>query len=328
MKRRAFVLGGWAATVLAAAGAAAQTARQFRVGFLATSDEATAKPFLETFLAGLAERGYHQGKNLILDFRSARGDLQRLPALAAELVALKPDVMVGLQSAAIAMRAKSTTIPIVLLASADPVAAGLVQSLPRPGTNVTGLTNRFEQVVEKHIELLVEIVPTLSRVAFLHYAPSHPTSAAAYESAVRRAAAGKGLSLFPVTATDEATLRAAFAQIEAQRPGALVLAATAPALQLRHAIIEHTKRLRIPAISALPPMWAEAGGMLNYGANALADYRYAATFVDRILRGGKPAEMPIEQVSRFELVVNLRTAREIGVAVPRSILARADRVIE
>lgn len=327
MKRRVLLQSGavmlaWPAMLLA------QSTKRFRVGFLAVSNEATAKPFVEAFLAGMADRGYRQESNLVLEVRYARGDIHRLPALAGELVALKPDVLAGLGPAAIAMRSKTTTIPIVLLVSTDPVADGLVQSLARPGTNVTGLTNSFEQLIEKHVELLSEIAPKMSRVALLNYGPTSLEGAARFEGVAKRAATAKGLTLVAAIARDEESLRQAFIRLEAERVGGIVVVPTAPALQLRHAIIDHARRLRLPSISGLPPMWAESGGLMNYGANALADYRYAASFVDRILRGAKPAEMPVEQLGRFELVINLKTAREIGVEIPRSILARADRVIE
>jgi putative ABC transport system substrate-binding protein len=326
MKRRILLQSG--AAMLAWPGMLlAQSTKRFRVGLLAVSNEATAKLPVEAFLAGLADRGYRQGSNLVLDVRYADGDLARLPILAGELLALKPDVLAGVAPAAIAMRSKTTTIPIVLLASADPVADGLVQSLARPGTNVTGLSNRFDQLIEKHIELLSEIAPKMSRVALLYYGPTSLEAAARYERLAKRAATAKGLTLVAAIARDEESLRQAFIRLEAERPGGIVVLSTAPAQQLRHVIIGHARRLRLPSITALPG-GAESGWLVSYGADALANYRYAASFVDRILKGAKPAEMPVEQLGRFELVVNLKAAHEIGITIPRSILGRADRVIE
>ena len=317
-----------AAVLLWPAGAFAQGKKRFRLGFLVTSDEATAHPVMEAFMSGLRERGYHPGNNLIIDVRYAAGDVRRLPALAAELVALNPDVLVGAQPAAVALRSKTTTIPIVLLVSNDPVALGLAKSLARPGTNVTGLANRFDQVIEKHVELLREAVPGISRIALLNYGPSNAEGARQFERAAEGAAKSKGITVISAVVNDDAALRQAFVRFEVERAAGLIVVPTPTALQTREAIIGHADRLRLPAVSALPPAWLEAGGLLNYGANALADYRYAATFVDRILKGGNPAEMPIEQPGVFELAVNLKAARRLGIKFPQSIMARADRVIE
>jgi putative tryptophan/tyrosine transport system substrate-binding protein len=306
----------------------AQTKKRFRIGFLATSDEATARPIVEVFVNGLHEKGYQPGKNLDIDFRYADGDIARLPALAGELVALKPDVLVGLQPAAVALRAKTATIPIVLAASNDPVGAGLVKSLARPGTNVTGLANRFDQALEKHIELLSEIVPGLSRIALLNYGPTSADSARAFQVAAEAAGRTRKIAIVDAVVRDEVALNEAFALFAARKAEAVIVVPTAPALQFRRAIIEHAIRHRLPFVSGLPPAWSEAGGLLNYGANSLAEYRYVASIVDRILKGANPADMPIEQPGRFELVVNLKTARDLGIKLPQSIMARADRVIE
>jgi len=306
----------------------AQAKKRYRIGFLATSDETTAKPVVEVFLAGLRERGYQPGGNLIIEFRYARGDISRLPALAEELVALKPDALVGLQPAAVALRGKTTTIPIVLLASNDPVAAGLAHSLARPGTNVTGLANRFDQALEKHVELLAEVVPKLSRIALLNYGPTSADSARTFTIAAEAAGKGRGIAVVNGVVRDDAQLNEAFALFEARKVQALIVVPTSPALQFRRAILDHAMRLRLPTVSGLPPAWSEEGALLNYGANTLADFRYVASIVDRVLKGGNPAEMPIEQPGRFELIVNLKTARQLGIKLPQSIMARAQRVIE
>jgi putative tryptophan/tyrosine transport system substrate-binding protein len=306
----------------------AQVKVRFRVGYLATSDQATTRPVMDVFLAGLREKGYQPGNNLTLDVRYAAGDIQRLPALASELVALKPDVIVGVQPAAEALRKETTTIPIVLLASSDPVAAGLVRSLARPGTNVTGLHNQFDQTVAKHLELLLEIAPGMSRVGLLNYGPSSVESAARFERAAEIAAKAKGVSVVGAVARDSGTLRQAFGAFESGRVEGLIVVPTAPALQESKAIVEHALRLGLPSVSALPPRWTDAGGLLNYGANALADYRYVASIVDRILKGANPAEMPIEQPARFELTVNVKTAQRMGIKIPQSILARAHLVVD
>jgi len=320
-----------AAMLATPGGALAQAAKRFRVGCLWVTNETSVKPLLDAFLAGLRDLGYVAGRNLVLDMRYAAGDYNALPALADELIALKPDVLVGIEAPAVAMRKKTKTIPIVLLGSPDPVAAGLVRSLARPGTNVTGIANRVDQLIAKHIELLTEIVPKMSRVALFNYAPlpNDPVELAVrYEQFAKTASAAKGLALIVVSARDAEGVRQAFVALERERPEGVVIASTGQTFQLRHEIIGHARRLRLPSISALPAAWAEAGGLASYGVDFRESFRYAATYVARILKGATPAELPVEQSSKFEFVINLKTAREIGVTIPPSILLRADRVIE
>ena len=304
-----------------------QARQRVRLGFLVTSDEKTALPQLEAFMAGMRDRGYQAGDNLVVEIRYARGDIRRLSALAEELVALKPDVLIGAEPAVIALRQKTTTIPIVLLVSSDPVASGLAKSLAHPGTNVTGLANQFDVIVAKQVELLLEIAPKISCVALLNYGPGSAESEARFRRFAEAAAKARGLRLVSAVARDEATLRQAFADFESAKAEAMIVVPTPPALQERVSIVEHATRRRLLTVSSLPQQWSQAGGLLNYGANAPADYRYAASFVDRILRGANPAEIPIEQPSRFELSVNLKTARQLGVKIPQPVMLRADRVI-
>ena len=330
--RRRTVLQLAALTLASPARVLAQAPRRFRAGCLWIADEAAAKPFVEALLAGLRDLGYVSGRNLVVDMRYASGDSSRLPALADELIALKPDVLIGIEGSAVAMKAKTATIPIVLTYSADPIGAGLVQSLARPGTNVTGMAYLSDQLVAKHIELLTEIVPKMQRVALLNYAalPNEPIArVTAYsEQVAKTAAAAKGLKLTVASARDAEGVRHAFAQLERARPEGIVVFPTGPTYLLRHEIIGHARRLRLPLISSMPIAWVEDGGLLNYGPNFLETYRYAATFVDRIFKGVKPAELPVQQPTNFEFVVNLKAAREIGIKIPRSVLLRADRVIE
>lgn len=330
MKRRGFLAaGGLVLTVPSAL--IAQTAKRFRVACLWANDPESIVLLEKAFVDGLRERGYVAGRNLILEMRYARGDNRRMPALADEIIALKPHVVVGIESVATVMRTKTTTIPIVLIASPDPVAAGLVRTLGRPGTNITGMAYRFEQLVAKHIEILTEIAPTMARVALINYAapPDDPgaRSAARAEQVAKEAAHSKGLALIVVRVSDARSVRAAFADLERWRPEAIVVTATAATYRLREPITREARRLRLPTITSLSAEWAEAGGLVTYGPDWQKTYRYAASFVDRILKGANPAEMPIEQPN-LELVVNTKTAREIGVAIPHSILVRADRVIE
>ncbi|MGH8676517.1 MAG: ABC transporter substrate-binding protein [Burkholderiales bacterium] len=328
MDRRRFVAGVGGA--LAFPGALrAQALRQFRVGLLAGADEKSATPNKEQFVLGLRDLGYEIGRNLDFDIRYAGGDTGRYAALADELIALKPDVLVSVDSGAIVMRAKTETIPIVLLTSTDPVADGLVRSLARPGTNVTGLADLFEQLVAKHVDLLTEIAPRISHIAFLDFArPPNPLSAERYEAFAKKAAAGKKLKLMIARARDPDSVRQVFATIERDHVQGIVVAGRVETYQLRKEIIGHARRMRLPAISALPPGWSEDGGLLNYGPDFHHSYRYAAKFVDRILKGARPADLPVEQISKYLLVLNLKSAREIGLTIPQTLLLRADRVIE
>jgi putative ABC transport system substrate-binding protein len=321
-----------AALLAAPRGVLAQAQRQFRVGYLSTSDEASTQPFLDAFTEGLRERGLVPGRNIVIEIRYARGDYSRLPAGAEELIALKPDVLVGIEASAHAMRAKTTAIPIVVVASVDPLAGGLVRNLAQPGTNVTGLAYRQDELLIKHVELLTEIVPRMRRIALLNYAAlaGEPTAgiAARYEEHAKTATAAKGLALIITAARDTETVRQAFKQAEKEGAQAVVVASTGSAWQLRHETIAEARRLRLPSITALPAGWAQAGGLVTYGPNFLESFRYAASYVDRILKGAKPAQMPIELPAKFEFVINLHTARELGVKIPPAILLRADRVIE
>jgi putative ABC transport system substrate-binding protein len=295
-------------------------------------DEASTEPLASAFAAGLRGRGYVVGRDVTIEMRYARGDYSRLPALADELIRLKSDVLIGIEASAQAFRSRTTRTPIVLVASADPVAAGLARSLARPGTNVTGMSYRQDQLISKQVELLTEIVPKLQRVALLNYAASarEPVAPlmARYEQYARAAAAAKGLALIVTAARDPESVRQAFLHMEKAGAQGVVVGATGSAWQLRREIIAEARRLRLPSISALPAAWAEAGALATYGPNFSESFRYAAVYVDRILKGANPAEMPIEQPATFEFVISLATAHQIGLAIPKSILARADRLIE
>jgi putative tryptophan/tyrosine transport system substrate-binding protein len=332
MRRRAVL--EWGTALLALPGLAlAQAQRQYRIAILWATNEAAVKETGGAFLAGLRDFAYVPGKNLVVDVRHARSDYSRMPALAEELIALKPDVLVGIESVAVVIRSKTTTIPIVVIAGPDPVAAGLVQSASRPGTNVTGNAFRQDELIVKQMELLAEVVPGMSHIAFLNrgLSPHEPFIGGVlerYDEFAKKAAAERNLRLTVVAASDAAGLQRAFATLERARPQGLVVASGGFTYQYRQDIIDSARRLRVPTIAAFPPGWLEAGGLLDYGPNYVKYYRYAATFVDRILKGGKPADIPIEYPSVFELGLNLKTAREIGVTIPRSIIVRADRVIE
>ena len=273
----------------------AQTEKQFRIATVGFSEEIT-KPWLGELLAGLRELDYVVGRNLVVDVRYDNGDNSKQSALLDELIARKPDVLFGLQARAVEMRKKTTTIPIVVILSLDPVAAGLAQSLRRPGTNVTGSASFGLELIGKHVELLTEIVPKMSRVVFLGAPLPLSPGLAAMEQAVRTASAAKGLTLIVARARDREGLALAFAMLEKERPEGIVVPGTITAIALRDEIIAHARRLRLPSISAVTgALWAEAGGLVFYGENVLHAWRAAATYVDKILKGANPVEIPLSK---------------------------------
>jgi putative ABC transport system substrate-binding protein len=330
MRRRDALLGllGLAIPILGSA----QATKRYRVGLLYFGDEQSVRAGESALMDGLRQLGYVPGRNLIVDVRLARGDTGRLRTLADELIALRPDVLLAIEPEATLLRSRTKTIPIVLTASTDPVAAGLVESLARPSTNVTGLAYRNDELVAKHIELLTELMPRLSRVALFNKVPIADSAdaglTARFEQSAKTAAKAKGLTLVVVQARDADGVRVAFEEIARQRAEALVVVPTGVTFQLRREIVSQARRLGLPSISSLPLAWLEAGALLNYGPNFVQSYRYAARFVDRILRGESPATIPVEQPARLELTINLKAAREMGLAIPQALLVRADRVIE
>jgi len=320
--RRHFL--GAVAGLISATTVRAQTQRKPAViGFMSVfaRSEAEAIQGMQPFVAGMRERGYVQGQDFLLEVRVSGGDARRFPALADELIALKPDVLLGVETSALVMAAKTKTIPIVLYSSIDPVAAGLVKSLARPGTNVTGMSGQYDEIIAKHVELLHELVPKASRVSML----SDPFWAAreSYERYAYGAAKAKGLSLSIVHVKDASDVKQAFSQFEKHRPDGLLVATTGLTWNLMDTIHEGARRLGLPSVG-----YAIRGGLMSYGVNIFANLRESADFVDRILKGAKPADLPVRQATKYDLIVNMKTAREIGLKIPQSILLRADQVIE
>jgi putative ABC transport system substrate-binding protein len=285
---------------------------------------------VEAFRQGLQELGYIEGKSIIIEYRFADGRLERLPALAEELVRLKVDIIVADTSAsARAAKKVTSTMPIVLAQGSDPVQSGLVASFARPGGNVTGLTNYSAELLGKRVELLKEVVPKVSRFALLDAEPSGPgiTRSLFPDAQVAAQALGVKLQLVEVKAQDP-DIDGAFRIMAKERIGALI---TAPGPVITVAlyqkkILELTKQTRMPAIHRRA-VWVDDGGLMYYGANTVDLYRRAAVYVDKILKGAKPADLPVEQPTKFELVINLKTAKQIGLTIPPNVLARADKVI-
>jgi putative ABC transport system substrate-binding protein len=303
---------------------AQQPAKPFRIGFLhpGTPPNASADVFRNT----LHDLGYVEGRDVTIEFRWAEGRMDRLSPLAAELVALKVDVIVvGTTPAIKAVAQKTKTIPIVMTVVADPVADGLVQSLGRPGGNVTGLTIISPELSGKRIELLKEAVPRVGRLAVL-WNPGNPTHAAALRESQATAKA-LGLQTVPVPVQAPADVDGAFATLVRERATALFVLDDAILFIERQRISDLAIKNRLPLVSGISG-YADAGGLMTYGARQTDLYNRAAIFVDRILKGAKPANLPIEQPSSFELVLNLKTAKSLGLSISDSVLWRADRLIE
>ena len=299
--------------------------RNYRIGNLYVADSASSRPYEESFLAGMRELGFEHGRNLIYDVRNCDGDQSRLPAAVDELIALKPDLLLGVEQTARVMRSKTSTIPIVALSN-DPVAAGLVKSLARPGGNVTGVAALTELMAAKQIEMLGQILPGLKTIAVV-FDPGVP-AAERIEQHVRAAAQTIRARIIMYLVKDRETLDQAFAQIDRDRPDAIVFSSGSGTLfGFRQILVENAMRRRLPS-SSVSSQLADLGALFSYGPSLLAMFRRAASYAARILNGANPAELPVEQPTVFELVVNLRTARILGVTIPRAVLLRADRVIE
>jgi putative ABC transport system substrate-binding protein len=328
MERRTFMAmltGGIVAAPLAAE--AQQAAKVARIGYLANT---AALPHLrEAFLQGLRDLGYVEGRNLVIEYRDAEGRLERLPALAAELVSLKVDVIVAPNTVgALAAKHATGTLPIVFTVVADPVASELVTSLARPGGNVTGMSNLSPELVGKCLELLKQAVPRVTRVAVL-WQPGAVDERTEKDRLKRAdvAARALGVRLQVVEARGSADFDRAFSDMTKAHAGALTVLSSSMFLSERRRLVDLAAKNRLPAVYPARE-FVDGGGLMSYGANIAENYRRAATYVDKILKGTKPADLPVEQPTKFELVINLKTAKALGLTIPPSLLGRADEVIE
>jgi len=329
--RRAFLVGTGA--VLLAAPFAAVTAQPRekvpRVGYLnpGSLSDPVSQRRLEAFRQGLRDLGYVEGQNIAIESRWAEGKYDRYPALAADLVRLKVDVIVAQGGAATqAVQQATRTIPIVMSIVLDPVGSGLVPSLARPGGNVTGTSFMGPDLVGKQLQLLKEVVPKVSRVALLRN-PANPASAQGLRDA-EAAARALGVRLQALEARDPQEIDSAFAAMTRERAGALLIFPDPIFGNQRRQIAELAAKRRLPAIHGGLPEYAEAGGLMVYSPNILDLKRRAATYVDKILKGAKPADLPVEQPTKFELVINLKAAKALGLTIPPSLLRRADQIID
>jgi len=313
---------------------AQQIRKVHRVGLIFTTSPVSemvgpepVHPSARAFVDGLRALGYIEGQNLILERRSAEGRFERFGEIVAELVRLKADVIVApgdlIPRAAMAI---TTTVPIVMTTSTDPVREGLVQSLARPGGNITGLTlTPAPEIEAKRVELLREVLPGLSRVAYLASKDDRDWHSPAGQS-LQAAAQALGVTLVLAEHTSQ-QFTEAFTLISRARVQALLVAASPPAFAGRALVVDFATRSQLPSMFAFREP-VELGGLMSYGVNVADNFRRAATYVDKMLKGAKPADLPVEQPTKFELVVNLKTAKALGLAVPVSVLTRADQVIE
>ena len=332
MNRRSFItLLGGAAAAWPLGAHAQQAGKVNRIGFLVTGalDSAEAQAILDAFRRGLHERGYVEGQDIVIEYRGADGKMERFPELATELVRLNLDLIVaGNTPAARAVREATTTIPIVVPNMGDPVGDGLVASLARPGGNITGMTFLGPELATKRLELLKQALPTISRVAALWH-PGVYGESTTREMIRKMEAAARTLlvQLQLVEVREAAEFDQAFLAMVRERADALIVLPSPMLFNERRHIVDLATRHRLPSI-AMARELAELGGLMAYGASIRDLFRRAGVYVDMILQGAKPADLPVQQPTKFELVINLKTAKALGVDVPPTLLAIADEVIE
>ena len=296
-----------------------------RVAVLLSFSTEEARQYRDAFLAGMLELGYVEGRNVTFDIRTSDQDRIQVPALLDELAAGRPDVLVTDDNAASLLRARTPSLPIVLTASVDPVGQGLAHSLRQPGKNFTGLVLLFDQLAVKHVELMRDVRPRLRRVGM--FVDSTSTRCRVVEDGARQAARSVGATFVPYPVASRGDIERAFVQMAAEPPDVMLPCPAALLFNNRDLLYAGAVRLRVPftsfVVEALP-----VGVVFSYGAPFVDAHRRAATYVDKILKGAKPGDLPMEQPTKFALIVNLKTAKAFGLTIPPSVLARADQVIE
>ena len=322
MDCRRFLVASLAALAAPLAAEAQQAGKVWRVGFIGVGHN---KP-QDALVEGLGALGYVEGRNLAIERRFSEGKAERFPEFAAEMVRLRVDIIiVDTTPAAIASKNATKTIPIVIPTAIDPVGAGLVASLARPGGNVTGLSLVSSELSAKRLEFLKEVVPGLSRVAVL-WNGANPANVIPWRE-TQRAGRALGIVLQSRTVSGPNDFEATFAMIAKERPDALLAIGDALVSAHQKQIVDFVTQNRVPSMYP----WREpvvAGGLMSYGPSLADQFRRAATYVDKILKGAKPSDLPVEQPTKFELVINLKTAKALGLTIPQSLLSRADQVIE
>jgi ABC-type uncharacterized transport system substrate-binding protein len=328
MNRRALItlLGGATAFAWPLKAGAQQSAKVPRVGFMGNSTEALEANLVGPFRVGLRELGYQEGQNIVIEYRWAEGKYERFPALIAELLAANVDVIVTAGTpASLAVKKATSSVPLVMIAVGEPVATGLVASLARPGGNITGVTSISPEIEGKRLELLREVVPGLSHIAVLWNAGSPVQVIQERETRVAAQALGMKMLSLGVRTLEE--IEGAFATMLRQRPEALFVLADRLFLHHRKRIMDFAVQHRLPGVHAYREL-VEVGGLMSYGPSYADMHRRAATYVVRILKGERPADLPVERPVKFELVLNLKAAKALGLEVPPTLLALADEVIE
>jgi putative ABC transport system substrate-binding protein len=325
-RRKLLIAAAWPALVWAGAVRAQAPAEIPRIGLLSPFTPADTAQWFKAFRLGMRDLGWVEGKNFRIEYRYAEGRNERLDEFATELVRLKVDVIVAsVNTDALAAKRATRSIPIVMAAAGNPVASGLVEDLARPGGNITGLSQMQPEVAGKRLELLKELDPKLTRVAVL-WNPEGPVPTTSWDE-IQVPARKLGLQLHSVEVRNQSDLEKAFEAAIKARDGALnILPAPVFAGNLKR-IADLAAKNRLPSIYQLSE-FVDSGGLVSYGPDRAASFRRAASYVDKILKGAKPGNLPVEQPTQFELVINMRTAKALGIAVPQSVLFRADRVIE
>jgi putative ABC transport system substrate-binding protein len=327
-RRKLVIALGVGALVTPYAAFAQAQGKVWRIGFLAPRrrPDALNPDTYFPFVQGMRELGYVEGKNLLIEWRYADNKTEPLPGLAEELVQLKVDAIVTIGTPATrAAKNATTTIPIVIGTATDPLGSGLIESLAHPGGNITGLSLMLVDIGPKHLEMLLTMAPRLTRVAVL-LNPTNPAQAG-YLKSIQTAAQKINIKILPVQAGTAAEIDTAFAVMVRERVGAVIVWAETLFVQNAGKVAELAMRNRLPSISARAA-YAEVGGLMSYGQDVAYSYRRTATYVDKILKGAKPADLPVEQPTKFELVINGKTAKALGIKIPQTILVRADKVIE
>jgi ABC-type uncharacterized transport system substrate-binding protein len=305
---------------------AQQKATMYRIGFIGNSTAALEANLIGPFRDGLRDLGYLEGRNVLIEYRWAEGQYERFPALIAELIALKVDVIVTAGTPATqAVKKATTSVPLVMVAVGDPVATGIVPSLAQPSGNITGLTSMAEELEGKRLELLREVLPTVSHVAVL-WNPENQSLLATLKE-IRAAALGLGITVQALEVRTSGELEEAFKEIIRQQPEALHVMGDRLFTHNRQQIVDFATKQRLPGVYTHREL-VDAGGLMFYGPSYPGMHRRAAYFVDRILKGAKPGDLPVERPTMFDLVINLKTARALGLTIPPSVLFQADEVIQ
>jgi ABC-type uncharacterized transport system substrate-binding protein len=328
MRRREFITLLGSSVAAWPFGARAQQPAMPVIGFLSPASPNTRGELIAAFHQGLAEAGYVEGRNVVIEYRWAKDQNEQLPVMAADLVQRRVAVIVAIDgtAAALAAKAATPTIPIVFIVGADPVELGLVASLGRPGGNITGVGALAVGTVAKRLQLLHELVPAAAEIAFLRN-PTNPYFSALETRELQAAAAVLGVRLLLLNASSPHEIEAAFANLVAQRAGAFLLGTDPFFMTARDQLVALANRHAVPAIYPFRED-AAAGGLVSYGASNRDAFRLVGGYTGRILSGNKPADLPVQQVTRIEMAINLKTANALGLAVPLPLLGRADEVIE